>query len=145
MRMVTPWCGCWRPDTGADIVIRVLTSRHGCLLSDTGVRHNAGDISVLCAAEGGLKGAHAEEWVSLGALRAISMALEVRTVVRYSWSNSQTLLSVFRVFSFRFSSFISQFSIHFCILLSRFSYSLFHLLSFRLSIFTFYSGTCSVP
>lgn len=32
---------------------------------------------MLCAAEGGLKGAHAEEWVSLGALRAISMALEV--------------------------------------------------------------------
>lgn len=35
------------------------------------------DVSVLCAAEGGLKGAHAEEWVTLGALRAISMALEV--------------------------------------------------------------------
>ena len=33
--------------------------------------------SVLCAAEGGLKDAHAEEWVSLGALSAISMALEV--------------------------------------------------------------------
>lgn len=32
---------------------------------------------MLCAAEGGLKGAHAEEWVSLGALSAISMALEV--------------------------------------------------------------------
>lgn len=35
-------------------------------------------VSVLCAAEGGLKGAHAEEWVSLGALSAISLALEVR-------------------------------------------------------------------
>lgn len=33
---------------------------------------------MLCAAEGGLKGAHAEEWVSLGALGAISLALEVR-------------------------------------------------------------------
>ena len=39
--------------------------------------------SVLCAAEGGLKGAHAEEWVSLGALRAISLALEVKTVRRH--------------------------------------------------------------
>lgn len=38
---------------------------------------------MLCAAEGGLKGAHAEEWVSLGALSAISMALEVRHTHRW--------------------------------------------------------------
>eukprot|EP00904_Undaria_pinnatifida_P012639 jgi/Undpi1/8505/HiC_scaffold_25.g10972.m1 len=37
--------------------------------------------SVLCAAEGGLKGAHAEEWVSLGALRAISLALEYNEAI----------------------------------------------------------------
>ncbi|CAM9109482.1 unnamed protein product [Scytosiphon promiscuus] len=38
-------------------------------------------LSVLCAAEGGLKGAHAEEWVSLGALRAISSALEFNAAI----------------------------------------------------------------
>eukprot|EP00903_Cladosiphon_okamuranus_P006617 g6464.t1 len=38
-------------------------------------------LSVLCAAEGGLKGAHAEEWVSLGALSAISMALEYNAAI----------------------------------------------------------------
>lgn len=38
-------------------------------------------LSVLCAAEGGLKGAHAEEWVSLGALRAISLALEYNEAI----------------------------------------------------------------
>ncbi|CAM9691130.1 unnamed protein product [Pylaiella littoralis] len=38
-------------------------------------------LSVLCAAEGGLKGAHAEEWVSLGALSAISLALEYNAAI----------------------------------------------------------------
>ncbi|CAB1115205.1 unnamed protein product [Ectocarpus sp. CCAP 1310/34] len=38
-------------------------------------------LSVLCAAEGGLKGAHAEEWVSLGALGAISSALEFNAAI----------------------------------------------------------------
>ncbi|CAM9552122.1 unnamed protein product [Ascophyllum nodosum] len=38
-------------------------------------------LSVLCAAEGGLKGIHAEEWVELGALRAISSALEFNAAI----------------------------------------------------------------